>query len=1614
MKTQKSFLILSLIVLIIGYCSTAIAATPADINEAIVKGISWLVAQQQGDGSWYDPYTGEPVACTGFAVTKLADRAFELAMEPNSNIDPQLGPFDPSYPYKSEVEAGLDFIFQNADVVSISTEPAGEPDSDGDGNGVCIGGHSTYHTGICMMAIAASRAPNRVVGAIGSQVDGWTYKQVLDDIVDYMAWNQADPECGGHRGGWSYGGDGCGTDNSNGGYAVLGLAYAAESPGFICTIPQFVKDELSLYVDWIQCDSGDDDGGSGYSSPCSWVNILKTGNLIFEMMFAGRTLNDPNLQRALDYIGRTWNDSSQDPGWGNPAYGGTPHYQAMFCVMRGLMYAKIETIDVNGSPVNWYDEFAEAIVSNQQPDGRWPSDYWGGTILATEWALLTLERSVPPGPCPVFLEKVDDVNDDDCRGPGEYITYTIDYNYPAGPNCLDYNDVNIVDLLPAEVDFNDASDGGSYDSNSHTVTWYIGTLSPGESGSRTLKVEIKCAPPGGIITNECEMRSENIPIGWASENTPVCCPILTKVDDVNDGNCVGPGDEIVYYLCYSANGYSDTNVIITDELPNDVNFVSATGDYELVSGTVTWNIGTLGPNESNCVTLTIEVKCAEPNGTITNCCEMMGDCMTSPIIACENTSVCGPPTLTKVDDVNGCIGPGETITYTICYDAKGYGDTNVVITDELPNDVDFASATGDYELVSGTVTWNIGTLEPNESNCVSLTVQVKCAEPNSTITNCCQMTGDCMPSALVACEYTSVCCPTLTKVDDIDDGKYAQPNDVITYNIRYAANGYGDTNVVITDELPNDVNFIWASNGGAYNPDTNTVIWDIDILGPYDSDCLTLKVRVKPSVELCTTITNQCWMAGNCIDLTAEENTLVLTVGSYPNEVMADDPCLYIRFEEDDPCDWSGNNYWVEANPQVLIEKTVGSLGKAACIYRYGYVAAANQQTEPNLPVDYNHAYAFAPNDVSFELWFKAEPGLDDYAAFFNQAETKERSYQQLEPYKATAAGREGTKMRATTSPQSEESWGWRYTEPNIWPTDGDWHHLVVTYDEDLNDNGNPNEENDLRVKMYLDTELVIDDANSGDGVVGPEMDHILIGIFTEEYSVGYFKGYIDEFAIYPGVLSPCRITAHYAAWQPKNCQEVRDRQLIWDIDLNQDCKIDFIDIALFAQQWALCNDPARPPGDCPPIFVTTGIAWSTEVISIDLNGGDYAAYTGQAVYSDPCDVVWRAYYTGTGKPMGSKRSADLPDYNEPNIPSTYAAGVWISDPGVSNHTYQTGTGLMDDGFVDSGGAVDPCLFIFACPNAIPGSDPHNFDERAFGGTFDIYVYSANDTNFRAWTSPGGSYGPNECNTTGGFDGNFVEGKNYQVFENVVIDDGNALYLRYSGTYGKINGLQLVSKKQPFKIDTWTTYEIEAEDYDVAREGNSRDNNPRECVRLGPDIRLYNVGTEDEERGVGYLEGGESMTYDIEVVGEDGDGVYKIRAFLRSLHGDANVSFYLNMGGEDIHLGELYKVHNETDETFSWSSGELIVRLFEGKHTLRWEPYGGNIYFDIGKLDLTPRGSLPEDKDPNFDNCDEVYQYHYNYDYDFDHDCDVDEDDLAEITGDNWLYCYSPDPNECL
>jgi hypothetical protein len=625
-----------------------------------------------------------------------------------------------------------------------------------------------------------------------------------------------------------------------------------------------------------------------------------------------------------------------------------------------------------------------------------------------------------------------------------------------------------------------------------------------------------------------------------------------------------------------------------------------------------------------------------------------------------------------------------------------------------------------------------------------------------------------------------------------------------------------------------------------------------------------------------------------------------------------------------------------------------------------------------------------------------------------------------------------------TPYPTDVYNWGYTTDVGGKFPFDGLWHHIVLIYEPRADGN-----DYRTRISLYLDANLVKSKVYPSDtytgptlGVLGPEMDHIVIGgIGSRDNFENLWGGYYDEFAIYPGVLSACRVRAHYKAWQNRfNCQEYIDCGYGLPADLNRDCKINFDDFAIFASNWLKCNDPRDP--NCSPNwlqFSSPGIA--AEVISIDLNAsGNNVAYSGKGAVDSNAVQVWQAYYPGLGwgKAMGSPRSSNLADYNEPCMPSTYAAQVWIGiNPNDTNYvTYGPSpvTWLMNDGFKKAVGATaDPCIHLWG-QGAYGGMGDSESDPN-----FDIYVYGGGDGNactFHLWSwDPYGNLRRYQTlSVTGDSNiGEFIYGQNYVIFHDVNVGgttgyDACSVFLSFSGA---INGLQLVkltSEVRPtypkecklVTLDSnepvMTGFEINAPAWDVSYWTNRRDGAP---TYFGPSLGVISTAAggdpwEGNVHCVTYIDGFDSMSYDINVPAAS-QGNYIIWAWLDTTNGTCgNLKVYI----DNVLLGTFESTTSTggADDFVATNTnaagGEIFGNFFKGAHTFMWQS-GAAEGYNLWKFTFERMG------DVNMPDCNAVYKYGFGYPGDFNHNCHVDFNDLKVLT-DAWLTCYSPDPNDCL
>jgi len=93
---------------------------------------------------------------------------------------------------------------------------------------------------------------------------------------------------------------------------------------------------------------------------------------------------------------------------------------------------------------------------------------------------------------------IDKSDSSDPVDPGTNLVYTLQITN-NGPS--DSTGAVVLDALPSGVSFVSATDGGTYDSGSHTVSWAIGTIANNASTSFNITVKVNESTPPDIITN---------------------------------------------------------------------------------------------------------------------------------------------------------------------------------------------------------------------------------------------------------------------------------------------------------------------------------------------------------------------------------------------------------------------------------------------------------------------------------------------------------------------------------------------------------------------------------------------------------------------------------------------------------------------------------------------------------------------------------------------------------------------------------------------------------------------------------------------------------------------------------------------------------------------------------------------------------------------------------------------------------------------------------------------------------------------------------------------------------------------------------------------------------
>ena len=444
--------------------------------------------------------------------------------------------------------------------------------------------------------------------------------------------------------------------------------------------------------------------------------------------------------------------------------------------------------------------------------------------------------------------------------PADQLTYTLSYKNDGNITALQ---VVLTDELPPRTSFVSSTAGGTYDASTRTVSWSVGDIEAGESGTVTFVVGLDSVFPSGqtAVINRGNASSSNALSVVSNDVTTIveASPRVSVVKAV-DRVVAAPGDRLIYTLAYDNSGRANaTGVVISDPLPPRTSFVSATAGGAFDGTNVVWSIGALPVGASGSVSFTVSLDPVFPAGMtwVRNRASYVSDQTPTALSNQVATTVDAAPVLTLTKSVDRAVAsPGDLLTYALTLSNGGDAAASaVVINDALPSRATFVSASDGGVVLGGTATWGLGTLPAGDVRTVTLVVRLDAVFPAGTtvVTNSATVISAETPLATSNPANTEVTATPQLMVTKVVDKAAAQPGDTLTYTLTYSNAGNAEASgVVVTDALPARTTFVSASGGVAQSG--TTVSWSVGSVAPSASGTLTLVVRLDAVFPNGTTI----------------------------------------------------------------------------------------------------------------------------------------------------------------------------------------------------------------------------------------------------------------------------------------------------------------------------------------------------------------------------------------------------------------------------------------------------------------------------------------------------------------------------------------------------------------------------------------------------------------------------------------------------------------------------------------------------------------------------------------------------------------------------------------
>lgn len=280
-----------------------------------------------------------------------------------------------------------------------------------------------------------------------------------------------------------------------------------------------------------------------------------------------------------------------------------------------------------------------------------------------------------------------------------------------------------------------------------------------------------------------------------------------------------------------------TSVVVSDTVPDDLEFQSSIPDMQKTEGAVVWQLGTLEPKTTRTISAVVSAK---NTGSLSSCANVSYD---RP--ACAAINIVEPKlALTKVAPTTILACDRIPLRYIIQNTGTGAA-CGIAIEEKLPQGLQ--TAQGD-----NIITLNVASLSPGESQ--EFEMMVDATGPGTYSGKATASAMD-LPAVESKVTETIVNKPVLTLESSSPENQYVgRP---VAYEITVTNNGDGIAeDAVLTASVPDNVEFINATEGGDYTHSSpGKVTWNIGQLAPNSSKTVKMEFSSQQPGEVSSTIT---------------------------------------------------------------------------------------------------------------------------------------------------------------------------------------------------------------------------------------------------------------------------------------------------------------------------------------------------------------------------------------------------------------------------------------------------------------------------------------------------------------------------------------------------------------------------------------------------------------------------------------------------------------------------------------------------------------------------------------------------------------------------------------